>query len=570
MTVDFEENNIPLDLIEFVNVNKVTVRTDDNPTVMKALHHDRVDRQQWIDAIRKEIDMLFEQGTLEPVEYKDNTRRSRTIRMVMQLKVKRRQDKTIEKYKARGCADGSQLSNELFESFSPTVSSSALFLVLQLAIIDKMFMCSIDVVGAYLYQSYPDDALPLYMTIHPDVAKVLGLKPEQLYRVRKYLYGLPDAGRAFYLAYSNVLTKNGFVKCESDPCIFTKISKNKSMRTYVCIHVDDTFVASTHKGELDSIQAILKTEFDITVSDTIDAYLGISLTHLSDDSVKLMQPKLIDSLLKEYGNLLPARDPTAPMRINDPERQRGNPVDKIAYMRLLGSLMYVVKSRPDIAAALSYASTKSVGPTEGDFDDLLTILGYLRGTRDLGLILMSGTCTDPLVLQCNVDASYLSHADSKSHHGWTLSFGKYGCFSVKSQKQTIVATSSTHAEMRALYQLSMEIVYIIDLMHELGRSLSLPVVIFEDNQPVIDLVSELSGLTKRSKHFMMNIAYVRQLVSENMIKVIKIPTEVNPADILTKSVSGQDFRYKRQNILGFSPGELREHPVAAKIRRSVK
>jgi hypothetical protein len=124
--------------------------------------------------------------------------------------------------------------------------------------------------------------------------------------------------------------------------------------------------------------------------------------------------------------------------------------------------------------------------------------------------------------------------------------------------------------MRALYQLSMEIVYIIDLMRELGRSLSLPVVIFEDNQPVIDLVSELSGLTKRSKHFMMNIAYVRQLVSENMIKVTKIPTEVNPADILTKSVTGQDFRYKRQNILGFSPGELREHPVATKIRRNVK
>jgi hypothetical protein len=314
----------------------------------------------------------------------------------------------------------------------------------------------------------------------------------------------------------------------------------------------------------------LKSKFEITVNDNIESYLGIQLSTMSDGSVVLTQPKLIESLLSDYGSRLPVKIPMSPMRHRDPicEDKSGS-YDKQQYQRLLGGLMYLVKSRPDIAAALSYAATKSVSPSERDFDDLLYMLAYLKGTRELGLVLMSNNASSSLVMRCYVDASYLSHSDSKSHHGWTISLGEFGCFLVKSQKQSIVATSSTHAEMHALFKLSVEIVYFIELMVELGRPLSLPVVIFEDNQPVLDLVKETRGVTKRSRHFLMNIAYVRHLISTKYIDVIKVPTESNTADILTKAITGQDWEYKRQQTLGMIPGELLAVPITKRVRRVI-
>jgi hypothetical protein len=103
-----------------------------------------------------------------------------------------------------------------------------------------MELCTIDTVGAYLYQDYPDDAEPLYLKLEPGVAEACGLEPCQIYRVRKYLYGLPDAGRAYYRAYSAHLKSNGYLQTISDPCLFMK--EGGGARTYVWIHVDDTFV----------------------------------------------------------------------------------------------------------------------------------------------------------------------------------------------------------------------------------------------------------------------------------------------------------------------------------------
>jgi len=93
--------------------------------------------------------------------------------------------------------------------------------LLQLAIFDGMHMATFDTVAAYLHQKYPDDLKPLYLKFPRALAEACDINPEQLYRIKKYLYGLPDAGRAYYLAYSIVLEQNGYVKSLSDPCLFS-------------------------------------------------------------------------------------------------------------------------------------------------------------------------------------------------------------------------------------------------------------------------------------------------------------------------------------------------------------
>jgi len=173
--------------------------------------------------------------------------------------------------------------------------------------------------------------------------------------------------------------------------------------------------------------------------------------------------------------------------------QGDEPCEQREYVHLLGMLNYIAHTQPDISTALSYAATKNINPTKANFKELLLVVDYLWQTKEKRLILHPGQDKNaPLTLICHVDASYLAHKDAKSRTGYCLSFGKLGSFYSKS----LVATSSTHAEIRELYTLVLDIIYVVHLCKEVGRSINLLAIIFEDNQPVIDLPSQQSDKIK--------------------------------------------------------------------------
>jgi hypothetical protein len=121
--------------------------------------------------------------------------------------------------------------------------------------------------------------------------------------------------------------------------------------------------------------------------------------------------------------------------------------------------------------------------------------------------------------------------------------------------------------MRALFQLVVEILYIEHLCEEIGRPLSLPSVIHEDNMPVITLLTSSKGQPKGSKHFLMLVNYCRELVNNGTISMQHIATEKNIADILTKSLYGHDLNYKTQTLLGRRPMEEQLAPVKSKRKK---
>jgi hypothetical protein len=224
-------------------------------------------------------------------------------------------------------------------------------------------------------------------------------------------------------------------------------------------------------------------------------------------------------------------------------------VDQSKYLHFLGALN-VTKSRPDIATAVSFAAVHAAHPTAGAYAELLLCLKYLFQTRHMGLILQSGEKNRKLTLTCYVDASYLTHNDSKSHTGFTLSLGTNGTFYSKSSKQTMIATSSTHAEMRAMYSAVIDIIFLIQLFKELQRPILLPAILMEDNQPCIDLTKEIAVSSKKCRHFLMLVHFLKEQVAEGLIRVQKVPTAHNTADILTKIVVGSEFRSKALQLLG--------------------
>ena len=115
-----------------------------------------------------------------------------------------------------------------------------------------------------------------------------------------------------------------------------------------------------------------------------------------------------------------------------------------------------------------------------------------------------------------------------------MSFGNEGTFYTKSSKQKLMATSSTHAEMRALYTLVQDIIYVITLCKEINREIELPAIVFEDNAPVVQITTTLGSKMKRCKHFLMIIHYVKEQVDNNIIKVLKTEAANNTADLQSK------------------------------------
>jgi hypothetical protein len=467
----------------------------------------------------------------------------------MQLKMKTLQSGELDKFKARLCACGNELYGNVSETYSPTISALAYATVHQIAIIDQMKMCTVDTVGAYLYQDYPDDADALYLRLPPNVAQACGMDSNQIYRIKKYLYGLPDSGRAYYKAYSEHLAKHGYIRTPSDPCLFVKITGKT--KTYIFTHVDDTFVCSSDPRELIIFQNALKEKYEITINNNVDEYLGIKMTKLANGDVRLTQPKLLAQLFEEHQHDIDyARSALSPQRLIHLQDSDATPIDQTQYLHVLGALIYLTKSRPDISTAVSFGAVHAAKPTKGAYTELLLIINYLYQTKELGLILNALEPNRALRLTCYVDASYLTHSDSKSHTGFCLSFGEIGTFYSKSSKQTLVTTSSTHAEMRALYTLIIDILFVIGLCNDLARPITLPAIIMEDNQPVIDITSDLSARSKKCKHFLMLIHYIKEQIEAGLVELNKVNTLGNRADILTKIVVGNEFRRKSLELLG--------------------
>jgi len=226
----------------------------------------------------------------------EKTPDQQVIRSTWQLLEKLDNDGNHVKYKARCCASGDMLKDVIQETFSPTVNALTCILLQNIALIDDMVESSADVVGAFLYPIYPRDKPHLYLTLEDHVADILGEPRGCWYRVLKYIYGLPDAGKAFYEMYRDHLVEHGYMPTISDPCLFYFI-KDKDV-TYIWIHVDDTYVCGSNQCLINQLFDVLRMKFEITTKDVVDSYIGIKHERLENGDLKMTQPKLLSKLFK--------------------------------------------------------------------------------------------------------------------------------------------------------------------------------------------------------------------------------------------------------------------------------
>jgi hypothetical protein len=432
--------------------------------------------------------------------------------------------------------------------FAPTVNERCVKLLFCLAIIFNMIVVGVDVKGAFLYPDLPKD-----QDIYVLLPKQLTGSPKY-WKLKKTLYGLGDSPRYFYEDCSTLLIANGYTKTQADPCMFYK--RDNLNFVFVIVHVDDFLIGATIQYMVDDVIKVLQSRYEITISTSVEDYIGLHISFDKDNYVTLSQPHQIDRLVMDY-NLSNEKCPTVPMssEFND-EFQNDSPKCNFEkFMHLLGRLIFIVKSRPDIAYAVNRLACRSQNATDKDFKALLRIVSYLWGTKDLGLKFKKSSTaeiSDSTKLFCYVDASYATHADSKSHTGFCFYLGNLmAMFFYRTFKQPNVTLSSTECENAAAVEATKEIIWFRGLLAELGFPQLQPTVMFADNASMISLANDYSGNYKRVKHYVTKINFLIEQVQNEIINIKHVDSQFNIADILTKPLGPQQFLFLRQKLLGY-------------------
>ncbi|KAL2243390.1 UNVERIFIED_CONTAM: Retrovirus-related Pol polyprotein from transposon TNT 1-94 [Sesamum indicum] len=206
-------------------------------------------------------------------------------------------------------------------------------------------------------------------------------------------------------------------------------------------------------------------------------------------------------------------------------------MSKIPYSNVIGSIMFLmVCTRPDIAYAISCLSRYMSNPGPPHWEALKWLLRYLRGTDNIGINFSK--FSDSVGLIGYVDSNYANERDSrKSTTSYIFTLWE-SCISWKSQLQHIVALSTTEAEYIATTEAFKEAIWLEGLVKEIGF-LKKRLTVFSDSQSSIQLCKN-PVFHDRTKHIDVRFHFIRDIVSKDIIKLEKVKSEENPADMGTR------------------------------------
>ena len=216
------------------------------------------------------------------------------------------------------------------------------------------------------------------------------------------------------------------------------------------------------------------------------------------------------------------------------------PATEFDYLKLVGSLQWLVMStRPDLAHAAGLLGRFSNAPGEEHVAAAMHVLRYLSGTVDLGITyhgsdeVLLADRRDKLI--ASVDSDLGGCVDTHKSTSGLVVFLNGGPISWKSKKQSTNSTATLEAEMKAAALVGMELVWLRDLVSELGVTQGC-VRVMEDNAGCVALASGQKD-TAKSNHFKRTTKYVECLVNRGVIWLDDVPGRYNPADIFTKGPS---------------------------------
>ncbi|GJY28906.1 putative ribonuclease H-like domain-containing protein [Tanacetum coccineum] len=264
------------------------------------------------------------------------------------------------------------------EVFAPVARIEAIRLFLAYASFMGFMVYQMDVKSAFLYGQIEEE---VYVCQPP------GFEdpdyPDKVYKVVKALYGLHQAPRAWYETLAKYLLDNGFHRGKIDQTLFIK--KQKGDILLVQVYVDDIIFGSTKKELCLEFEKLMHDKFQMSSMGELTFFLGLQVKQ-KEDGIFISQDKYVTDILKKFG-FQDVRTASTPMDTEKPllKDSDGDDVDVHLYRSMIGSLMYLTSSRPDIMFAVCACARFQVTPKVSHSHAVKRIFRYLKGQPKLGL-----------------------------------------------------------------------------------------------------------------------------------------------------------------------------------------
>ena len=326
-------------------------------------------------------------------------------------------------------------------------------------------------------------------------------------------------------------------KSKCDHSVFYKQSGASII--LLIVYVDDIVITGDDDSGISSLKSFLHSQFQTKDLGQLKYFLGVEVTR-SKKGIFLSQRKYVLDLLEETGKL-GAKPCSAPMIPNLHLAKDDGELfeDREKYRRLVGKLNYLTVTRPDIAYSVSIVGQFMASPTINHWAALQQILCYLKGAPGRGLLYANHGHTN---IECFSDADWAgSKVDGRSTIGYCVFVGG-NLVSWRSKKQNVVSRSSAESEYRAMAQSVCEIMWIYQLLNEVGLKSSLPAKLWCDNQAALHIASN-PVFHERTKHIEIDCHFIREKIQERFISTGHVKTGDQLGDIFTKALNGARVDY---------------------------
>ncbi|GJT93033.1 putative ribonuclease H-like domain-containing protein, partial [Tanacetum coccineum] len=301
---------------------------------------------------------------------------------------------------------------------------------------------------------------------------------------------------------------------------------------------NDIIFGSTKKELCEEFEKLMKDKFQMSSMGELTFFLGLQVQQRKK-GIFISQDKYVHEILRKF-NYTDVKSASTPTDLEKPlvKDADADDVDEHLYRSMIGSLMYLTASRPDIMFAVCACARFQVSPKTSHLLAVKRIFRYLKGKPSLGLWYSKDS---PLELVAYTDSDYAGATLDRKSTTRGCQFLGNRLISWQCKKQTVVATSTTEAEYVAAASCCGQVLWIQNQLLDYGYNF-MNTVIYIDNTSTICIIENPVQHSK-TKHIEIRHHFIRDCNTKKLIQMAKIDTQLNVADLLTKGFDAGRFQY---------------------------
>ncbi|XP_068323144.1 uncharacterized mitochondrial protein AtMg00810-like [Pyrus communis] len=303
----------------------------------------------------------------------------------------------------------------------------------------------------------------------------------------------------------------------------------------VLIYVDDLIIIGDSAVEIEALKRSLHQTFAIKDLGQLKYFLGIEMA--SSKGLFLHQRKYVLDFLQE-ANMLDYKPAITPMDCKLRLNIDGEAMHYVSYyQRLVGKLIYLTITRPDITYAMSLASQFMHSPTVDHLHIVKRILCYLKGSIGQGIIMRNNKST---TISGYTKTDWAGNTLDRKSTTCYCTFVGGNLVTWKSKKQQVIAHSSAKAEYRAMTATVCELIWLKGLLSDLGFPTPSSMSLMCDNQAAMHIDAN-PVFRERTKHIKVECHFIRAQVQTQVIRTIFTRSHDQLADLFTKALASAPF-----------------------------